>query len=90
MGRMIGARPAKQVLGGGLLAALALVGAGLMAEGAPYDADGDGLVSLAELQVAMPEMSEEIFIAMDRDGRGALDAEEVAGAVEMGLLPQGA
>lgn len=76
----------RPVIGAGL-AAGALLAAVLMAEGAPIDGDGDGIVTLAELQAVMPEIPEEVFVAMDADGSGGLDEIEVARAVEMGLLP---
>lgn len=75
---------------GATLALGALAAAGLVAEQAPLDADSDGLVTLAELQAALPEISEEVFVAADMDSSGALDEEEIARAIEMGLLPDSA
>ena len=51
------------------------------------DTDGDGNVSLAELQVAYPEATEETFTAMDLDGDGVLNASEVTAAQDAGTLP---
>lgn len=74
------------------LAALVLgvVGAGhAMGQAADLDTDGDGLVSYTEALVAMPEMTEAEFAALDADGDGALNAEEIAAAVDAGLIPAG-
>lgn len=51
------------------------------------DADGDGMVTMAEMQAAFPEFSDEAFAALDVSGDGMLDADEVAAAVEKGLMP---
>ena len=72
------------------LAAGTLLVAVMAAEGAPLDADGDGLVTLEELQATMPETTEELFASMDSDDSGALDLAEVTQATEMGLLPEDA
>jgi len=72
------------------LAGGVLLLAALAAEGAPLDADGDGLVTLEELQGVMPEATEEIFVTMDTDDSGTLDLAEVTRATEMGLLPEDA
>ncbi|WP_179378410.1 EF-hand domain-containing protein [Jannaschia marina] len=58
----------------------------LMAQGA-LDADGDGNVSLEELQTAFPDMTAESFAAMDTDADGVLSATELQDAVDAGLLP---
>ena len=52
------------------------------------DLDGDGSVSLEELQAAYPEMGEDRFAEIDTDEDGALSAEEIEAAVAAGLLPQ--
>ena len=75
---------------GTALAGGALLVAALAAQGAPMDADGDGLVTLEELQILMPEATEELFITLDTDESGALDLAEVDRAIEMGLLPEDA
>lgn len=50
------------------------------------DTDGDGLASLTELQVAYPELTEELFLEIDTDGDGLVNDEEMAIAVELGNL----
>ncbi|MGR3322472.1 MAG: hypothetical protein ACU0DK_11120 [Pseudooceanicola sp.] len=51
------------------------------------DSDGDGGLSLSEVQAAQPEITEEMFTEADTDADGMLNAEEVAAAQEAGLLP---
>ena len=50
------------------------------------DTDGDGMASLAELQVSHPDLTEALFEEMDADGDGFLNDEELAIAVELGNL----
>lgn len=45
---------------------------------ATVDADASGGVTLAEAQVAWPELTEEAFTAADIDANGELSAEEYA------------
>lgn len=51
------------------------------------DANGDGGYSYPEVQAAFPDTSMDDFTAMDVNGDGMLDADEIAVAVEAGLLP---
>ncbi len=51
------------------------------------DTDGDGLLSYDELLVALPELTEEVFAAMDTNEDGMVDANELAIAREAGLVP---
>lgn len=51
------------------------------------DTDGDGNVSMEELQVAMPDMTPELFAEMDTDADGVLSEAEIAAATEAGQLP---
>ena len=69
---------------------LCLVGAGhAMGQAETLDADGDGLVSYTELLMAMPEMTEAEFQALDGNGDGMLDADEMTAAEQAGLLTLG-
>ncbi len=54
---------------------------------AELDTDGDGLLSYAELVIGYPDLTEDAFAQMDTNADGMLDADEVAAAVEAGLLP---
>jgi len=51
------------------------------------DTDDDGLLSYNELLAAYPDLTEEIFTAIDTNADGALDADEMEVAQEAGLLP---
>jgi len=42
------------------------------------DTDASGAVSLAEAQIAWPDLTEEAFAAADLDGNGELSADEYA------------
>ena len=75
-----------------LVAAFAVLvgGASLaMGQAETVDADGDGMVSFAELLVVMPALSEAEFQALDADADGLLSTEEIAAAEEAGLIPAG-
>lgn len=53
------------------------------------DTNGDGFVTLEEVQAAHPEITPESFQAMDSNADGALDEEEIAAAQEGGVMPKG-
>ena len=50
------------------------------------DSDGDGLYSMDEMKAAYPELSEEIFLAVDTNADGMVDADELTAAQEAGVL----
>lgn len=54
---------------------------------AEVDANGDGILSVAEVQAVYPEVTTEQFSAMDLNADGALDDGEVQAAQEAGLMP---
>ncbi|MEL6689255.1 MAG: hypothetical protein AAFP28_02955 [Pseudomonadota bacterium] len=54
---------------------------------ADTDANADGLLSFEEMQAAMPELTEELFLLIDRTEDGLIDADELAQAEEAALLP---
>lgn len=70
------------------LAAVLLVPTALMAGETKLDADGDGAVTMTEFNEAMPEAGAAVFAEIDVDANGILDAEEVAEAVSIGVLPE--
>lgn len=53
---------------------------------AEIDTDGDGMASLAELQVVYPEITEILFQEIDTDGDNLVNDEEMAIAIELGNL----
>jgi hypothetical protein len=61
-------------------------GAGAQGVGA-LDANGDGVLTIDEVQLVMTELTAEEFAAMDLNGDGALDEAEVEAAREAGLMP---
>ncbi|MDO8883088.1 MAG: EF-hand domain-containing protein [Pseudotabrizicola sp.] len=50
------------------------------------DTDGSGAWSLAELQVLLPDLTEDIFVVIDANGDGAVDQDELTAAVEAGTV----
>ncbi|MBT0956507.1 hypothetical protein IV417_03845 [Alphaproteobacteria bacterium KMM 3653] len=70
----------------GLTGTAALVLA-MGAANAATDADGDGMLTFAEVSASHPEITEETFTALDTNTDGMLDADEVAAATEAGVLP---
>jgi len=51
------------------------------------DTDGDGNVSMEELQVVYPDVTAEVFAAIDGDADGVLSDAEIQAAVDAGILP---
>lgn len=51
------------------------------------DSNGDGILSVAEVQAVYPDVTNEQFSAMDLNADGALDDGEVQAAQEAGLMP---
>ncbi|MFU8777237.1 MAG: EF-hand domain-containing protein [Roseovarius sp.] len=67
--------------------ALSLPAMALAGEFSALDADGDGYVTMSELQQVIPNATAEIFTMADTNADGALNEEEVAAAVAAGVLP---
>ncbi|TNJ40859.1 EF-hand domain-containing protein [Phaeobacter sp. B1627] len=65
------------------LAAAPAMAAGFASE---VDADGNGSLSLEELQMAYPALTEETFVRIDLDADGEASVEEVTAAQDAGLL----
>ena len=59
-----------------------------MAQNAEIDVNGDGMYSFPELQAALPDLTDEDFDALDTNGDGLLDAEEIAAGEASGVLPR--
>lgn len=70
-----------------LLSAALAVPSFALANTMEIDTNGDGLLSVAELQTVYPEITGEQFSVMDLNADGGLDAAEVQGAGEAGMLP---
>ena len=72
------------------LAAILGLGAGAaLAQTMVEDTDGDGVYSMEELQVAFPDLTEDVFTTVDTNADGAVDADELAAAEEAGVLVAG-
>ena len=51
------------------------------------DANGDGVLTIDEVQAAFPDTTGETFSTMDLNADGALDSSEVGAAQDAGLMP---
>jgi hypothetical protein len=72
-----------------LLPVAAMLGAApVWAQSAAIDINGDGMYSFAEVQAALPEVSEDQFDQLDLNNDGLLDAEEIAAGEAAGILPR--
>ena len=60
---------------------------GLGANAAETDANGDGLITIEEVQAVYPDVTAEQFSEMDVNADGALDADEMQAAQTAGQLP---
>ncbi len=59
-----------------------------MGQGASeLDTNGDGVLTIDEVQASYPEVTTDMFTTMDLNADGALDADEVSAAQEAGLMP---
>ena len=71
-----------------LAAGLALGGMQAMAQDAlpVQDADGNGVFPLQEIQVAVPDLTAEVYASVDSNADGGVDAVELAAAIEAGTI----
>ncbi len=51
------------------------------------DVNGDGLLTMDEVQAAYPEVTADQFSQIDTNGDGAVDDAEMTAAQEAGLMP---
>lgn len=73
------------VLALGAISALAVAQAN--AQTVVTDVDGNGTYSMEELVAAYPDLTAEAFTAADTNADGAIDADELAAAIEAGTIP---
>ncbi|MHA6262090.1 EF-hand domain-containing protein [Arenibacterium sp. CAU 1754] len=52
------------------------------------DTNGDGMLTLDEVQAVYPDVTPETFSSMDVNADGALDDDEVVAAQEAGMMPK--
>ncbi len=50
------------------------------------DTDGSGAFSMEELMTAYPNITEDVFVLIDANGDGAVDADELTAAQDAGTL----
>ena len=50
------------------------------------DTDGDGMLSMEEMQTTMPDMSEDMFTQVDTNADGMIDQAEYDAGVEAGTI----
>lgn len=62
--------------------------AALAADYMAADTNQDGMLSLEEVQVILPEMSTDMFMQVDTDGDGLINGDELAVAQTEGLMPE--
>lgn len=67
---------------------LALAAPSWAASVSALDANGDGLVTLDEVQAVSPEITLEEFASVDANADGSLSDEEIAAAKEAGSLQE--
>lgn len=66
---------------------LTLLTAGTVTAANAADTNGDGVLTIDEVQAVMPDISADAFNVMDLNADGALDADEVQAAQDAGLMP---
>ena len=69
------------------LAALAFPALAMGQSTAEFDTNGDGVLTIDEVQASYPEVTSDMFTTMDLNADGALDADEITAAQEAGLMP---
>lgn len=70
-----------------VLSALAVGLPTLAAAQSAADTNGDGVLTIEEVQAVVPDVDADTFSAMDANADGVLDVDEIAIAQEAGLLP---
>ncbi len=65
---------------------LTLTGAALPAYAMTAGVNGDGAISMEEIKQVHPDVTEEVFAAIDADADGSVSEEEYQAAVEAGVL----
>lgn len=73
-----------------ILTALTVTGLMLptLSVAADLDANGDGVMTIEEVQGMFPDVTPEAFSAMDTDADGVLSAEEALAGQDAGLMPK--
>lgn len=69
------------------LSSLCVPALAMGAGAAELDANGDGLLSVSEVQAVYPDVTTDQFSTMDLNADGALDDAEIVAAQEAGIMP---
>jgi hypothetical protein len=64
----------------------ALIAAPAFAQSTLDDTDGNGTFSFAELSIGYPDLTEDVFVAMDTDESGEISVDELSAGLSAGLL----
>lgn len=72
------------LLGMGVLANAAMAASEQIVE---IDANGDGMMTVDEIQAVYPDLTAEAFAEADLNNDGALDDDEMVAGQERGLIP---
>lgn len=76
----------KHLTGLAAVAALITPALAMSTSAQEIDANGDGLLTIEEVQAVNPDVTAESFSAMDMNADGALDADEVKAAEDAGMM----
>ena len=72
----------------GIMACAGLTAAVVAEEGTvEVDRNGDGYMTLGEVQAVFPQITPGVFASVDANKDGALDDEEMVAGQEKGLIP---
>ena len=63
-----------------------IAGTAAIAQNMVEDSDGDGAFSMEEMQAAYPDLTSDVFAAVDVNADGVVDTDELAAAQEAGIL----
>ena len=69
------------------IAALAFPALAMGQSTTELDVNGDGALTIDEVQASFPEVTSDQFTLMDLNADGALDADEITAAQQAGLMP---
>ena len=69
-----------------ITSACALLASAVWAQTMVEDTDGDGVYSMEEMRAAYPDVSDDVLVQVDVNEDGAIDEEELAAAIAVGVL----
>lgn len=69
-----------------ITAACVVFASAAFAQSMVEDTDGDGVYSMEEMRAGYPDVSDDVLVQIDVNEDGAIDEEELAAAIAVGLL----